>query len=205
MSKATILALGALTFAATSVMGDIIKPPDVGPWWHPVDGGGGTYVYASDFVAEGPELNVEALGTWLLSETGTTQSIRFEIWGNAGGPDPFNVLTSTGSINPAVTGSLEYYEFSVPSVTLVDGQYYWFALTVVGEGGGASYQVGGHTQNSVYNDNGTFWYSNDPAGINFDGQGLTPQMAFSVITNIPAPGTAALLGMAGIFGIRRRR
>jgi hypothetical protein len=191
---------------AGSAAADIIKPPDIGPWWNPLDGGSGTYVYTSDFVAEGPDLQVERLGTWLES-FGGTQSLRFEVWGDNGmSPDPTDVLSTTGSISPAVTNTLEYYEFNASGTTLVDGQRYWFVATVVGEGGGAAYRVGGHTQNSVYNDNGTFWYSNDVNGINFDGQALTPQMAFAVITGpVPAPAALALLGMAGAMSARRRR
>jgi hypothetical protein len=41
-----------------------------------------------------------------------------------------------------------------------------------------SYQAGGHTQNSVYNDDGTFWYSNDPAGVKLCPSKLTPEMTF---------------------------
>ena len=82
---------------------------------------------------------------------------------------------------------------------------YWFAATVVGESGPGFYQVGGHTQNSQYNDNGTFWYSNDPSGQSFDGQNLTPEMAFHVGTAVPAPASLALAGLGGLVATRRRR
>lgn len=205
MSKTIFVGAGVLAFAAAGVMGDIIKPPDVGPWWHPLDGDTGSYVYASDFIAQGPDLTVAALGMWLDLRWGTEQTIRFEIWGHgAPGPDPFNVLTSTGSVLPAVTPNLDYFEYSAGPVDLVAGDRYWFVATVVGESGGAGFGTGGHTQNSVYQDNGTFWFSNDPNGINFDGQNLTPQIAFAV-TLIPAPGTVAMLGLAGLAVTRRRR
>ena len=196
----------AMAIVGGSAAADIIKPPDLGPFWNPLDGGSGTFVYTSDFVATGADLQVQRLGMWLLS-FGGTQSFRLEVWGdNGSSPDPTSVLSTTGSVNPIVTGSLQYYEFAASTVNLVNGTRYWFVATVVGEGGGASYQVGGHTQNSVYNDNGTFWYSNDPSGINFDGQALVPQMAFGVILGpVPAPAALALLGMAGMLGSPRRR
>ena len=75
--------------------------------------------------------------------------------------------------------------------------------------------MGGHTQNSVYPDNGTFWYSNDPPGIVFDGQNQTPEMAFEVTleqfaaVNIPISGPwgiallIAMVALAGALLIRR--
>lgn len=203
-----MIALAALAGLATSAAANhIVKPPDLGPYWHPIDGGTGTYVYASDFVLGGSDTKVDTLGMWLLSQTGGTQSIRFEIWGDTGGagPDPSNVLAGTGSINPAVGGNLDYHEAPASfSANLVPGNRYWFAATVVGEGGGAAYQTGGHTQNSVYNDNGTFWFSNDPTGMNFDGKNQTPQIAFAVHM-VPAPGALALMGLGGLVAARRRR
>ena len=188
----TFIGVGVVAFAAASVTADIVKPPDVGPWWNPIDGISGTYVYASDFVMEGTDLNVDALGMWLELLGGTSQSIRFEIWGDNGGPDPFNVLSTTGSVTPNVVPSLDYFEYPASSATLVVGDRYWFAATVVGEGGGATFRTGGHTQNSVYNDNGTFWYSNDEGACNFDGQNLTPEMAFEILLT---PGETATEGM----------
>jgi hypothetical protein len=74
------------------------------------------------------------------------------------------------------------------ALPLIPGNLYWFAATVVGESGTGAYQVGGHTQNSQYPDNCTFWYSNDPAGVAFDGQNLVPEMAFSVgLDDVPVP------------------
>lgn len=128
-----MIALAALAGLATSAAANhIVKPPDLGPFWHPIDGGTGTYVYASDFVLGGSDTKVDTLGMWLLSQTGTTQSIRFEIWGDTGGngPDPSSVLAGTGSINPAVGGTLDYHEAPASfSANLVPGNRYWFAAT----------------------------------------------------------------------------
>lgn len=203
--------LVAIVFAAAAQgQTTIEKPPDQGPFWNPLSPNGGTYVYADCFFAPaGIDIHVQEIGTWLQELTegqgvpegsvtqegfaggGSPTSVRFEVWGTAGGggPDAGNVLATTGSLSPIPTG-LEF--FSAPALpgtqALTPGDRYWFAATVVGEAGPGGYQVGGHTQNSVYPDNCTFWYSNDPAGVAFDGQNLTPEMAFSVtLGDTPVP------------------
>lgn len=196
------LALGS----GSAALADITKPPDLGNYWNPLDPNFGTYVYADSFIANG-NVTISDLGTW-LDDLGTGGStMRFEVWGDTGGfgPDPSNVISTTGSVSPSTGTGLTYNQYPASAGNLVNGQKYWFAATVVGEAGNGFWQVGGHTQNSVYNDNGTFWYSNDPSGTFFDGQNLTPEMAFSVITRIPAPGSAVLLGLGGLMAARRRR
>ena len=164
------------------------KDPDQGAFWNPL-GPDGSYVYANTFVPCN-DGQVSELGTWLLSVNGAGAGpdIRFEVWGAldgdpANGPDASHVIASTGSLDIGGTDTLDFY--SAPTVysgTLSSGETYFFVATCVGEAGAPNdYQVGGHTQNSGgIIDNGTFWYSNDPLGIAFDGQGLTPEMAFKV-------------------------
>jgi hypothetical protein len=169
----------------------LTKPPDVGPFWFPLSNNGGTYVYSNSFVALEDGTPTE-LGTWLREDSPGLPSVRFEVWGDTGGagPDPFNVLATTGSIAPPVTGALEFHSAPVApgAASLSSGSTYWFAATVVGEPAApGAYEFGGHTQNSVYADNGTFWFSNDPAGINFDGQNFTPEIAFEVTTDTGLP------------------
>jgi len=92
-------------------------------------------------------------------------------------------------------------------VSLTNGVRYWVAASTVGQSGGSglAYQVGGHTQGV---DLGTFWYSNDPAGQNFDGRSQTPEMAIFVGSgvSVPEPATYTLL-LAGfaVAALRRRR
>lgn len=193
------LALGS----GSAALADITKPPDIGLWWHPV-GANGSYVYADSFIAD-EDCTISDLGTWLDDQGSGGSSVRFEVWGDNGGPDPFNVISSTGSVSPQVGAGLAYNQYSASAGNLVNGTKYWFAITGVGEAGPGGWYTGGHTQNSVYNDNGTFWFSNDPSGISFDGQNLTPEVAFSVICRVPAPGSAALLGLGGLVAARRRR
>ncbi len=206
-------AAAAVTMTAgTAVAGLIEKPPDVGPWWNPL-GPNGSYVYADSFVADetGP---VDIIGTWLesLAGPGLGSDLAFEVWGSIGGnpangPDAFNVIASTGLFDfGGGTATLDFYSAGTAfSGNLTAGTTYWFAATAIGGNpGDGPYRVGGHTQNSVYNDNGTFWYSNDPAGVNFDGQNLTPEMAFSV-NIVPAPAAIAMFGIVGLVGTRRRR
>lgn len=199
-----VLAAGSVAAANT----DITKKPDLGNYWWPLGNNGNTPVYADSFIApNGSDVLPVRLGTWLddLGTGGT--NLRFEIWGDNNGPNPFNVLATTGTVSPSTSG-LTYVEAPVlnGAQALTPGQRYWYVSTAVGEKGSGFFQTGGHTQNSVYQDNGTFWYSNDPNGINFDGQMLTPEMAFSVsLGAVPAPGAAAVLGLGGLIAARRRR
>lgn len=168
----------------------LTKQPDAGPGWFPLSPTG-TYVYANSFVSIGSGTPT-TLGMWLMLYSGTSASIRFEVWGDNGGlPDPSNVLATTGSIVPAVNSTLQY--FSAPVLpgasSLVNGVKYWYVGTCVGESGDGRFQTGGHTQNSTYNDNGVLDYSNDPNGINFDGLNRTPEIAFSVTIDDTPPAT----------------
>ena len=186
--------VAAIVLLAGSVHAQTVftKSPDLGPFWNPLNPVSGTWVYADCFIAPaGTDVWPHVLGTWLLLQNPTPPTIRFEIWGDTGGsgPNAANVLATTGSIAPNPTG-LELISAPVlaGAQSLTPGTMYWFAATVVGESGTGSYQVGGHTQNSQQQDNCTFWYSNDPTGVVFDGQNLTPEMAFTLtLDDVPVP------------------
>ena len=186
--------LVAITLLSSSVNAQttLTKSPDLGPFWQPLSPVGGTFVYANCFIAPaGTDVWPHNLGMWLNTQTPPPPSVRFEIWGDTGGsgPNAANVLATTGSLSPNPTG-LEFISAQVlPSaLQLTPGTLYWFAATVVGEPGSGQFQVGGHTQNSQQNDNCTFWYSNDPNGVVFDGQNLTPEMAFELtLDDVPVP------------------
>ena len=191
-----ILFVAAVSYAETTIE----KPPDLGPYWYPLSNGG-TYVYSDSFIAPFGDTNVTILGTWLMPLKGTpaigntgtgfhpagtnNSIIQLQVWGTDGngGPDWTQVLAST---DPFEADALILVLYNRPVTSgggpLVPGTKYWFvAKAVGGDPFATAYQVGGHTQNSVYPDNGTFWYSNDPVGHNFDGQALTPEMAFRVV------------------------
>ena len=206
------LALAGLVAMPAAAATLIDKPPDQGPYWHPLSNNpSDTRIYASDFLAPEDDTIVDALGTWLLAYAGgpTFAVIDFEIWGtdpNTGGPDFDNVIAWTDTMQTD-DPTLRLYNLDViggPAV-LNPGDRYWFVANCYDQGDPSygSYQVGAHTQNSVYQDNGTFWYANYPEQGYFDGQGLTPQMAFQV-SLIPAPAALALLGLAGLARRRRR-
>jgi hypothetical protein len=182
INRALVFVLSLLLTTAVQAASTVHKPADVGPYWSPLGNQNATDVYANSFIA--PESGAPtALGTYLMVDSANVPNLRFEIWGDNAGPDPTNVIASTGSLALPVDGNLNCFSARVTTLngSLVQDQVYWFAATGVGEAGApGSYQTGGHTQNSVYADNGTFWYSNDPAGITFDGQNLTPEMAFEV-------------------------
>ena len=212
---AAFLCCLVILFASTPIASAIVieKPPDFGPFWHPL-GNSGTFVYADGFFAPAGDTQVSSLGTWLLPEgasasdpRGNTRSgapraeagggsfsiIRFQIWGTNGvtsGPDYQQVLASTDPMSTDTPG-LNFYSLPVTSGggPLTPGIKYWFVATGVGLGGPGlgSYQVGGHTQNSIYPDNCTFWYSNDATGQLFDGQNNTPEMAFRVVLTGATP------------------
>ena len=202
MSKKAILgAFGALvTIAAaqSAMAGTLTKSPDLGDYWNPLSSGS-TYVYADSFVAPASGV-VSDLGVWLNG--GSSQYV-LEVLADTGGsgPNGASILANTG-VQQSSFNSLTYVDFATTfSASLVAGQTYWFAASTVGLGGSGSYNVGGHTQNSEgITDNGTFWFSNDPAGLSFDGPNLTPEMAFTV-TQGAVPEPAAWVMMLAGFGI----
>jgi hypothetical protein len=89
----------------------------------------------------------------------------------------------------------------------VTGSTYWFAINAIGGGGSGEYQVS--SANDDMNDGGSFWYSNDPSGIDFGGRDLQPEMAFSVTVNgqasVPDSGSTALLLLSGVLGLAALR
>ena len=209
---ATIVSVSCHSATAGLIQGAglIEKGPDVGPYWFPL-GSNGTYVYANSFVM--PEnAAVTDLGFWA---TGGSPNLRLQVYGSIGGdpangPDSTGVLATTDVIPGVSYASMTLIEAAVlgGGTPLAAGQTYWFGATTVGLGGTGYYQVFGHTQNSVYSDNGTFWYSNAPDGIYFDGRNNIPEMAFRVTYGEPIPAPRAILlgGIgAGLVGWLRRR
>lgn len=199
------LSVLAVVCAAAQAAPVLTKAPDLGANWHPLSSSG-TYVYANSFVLSS-STSVDSIGFWLQ---GGSSEVKFQIWGdNLNRPDAGNVLTSS------VVSSGNYLDLTlvtlpVTAVNLVAGQTYWVAATTVGLGGSGSYTFGGHTQNSGgIVDNGTFWYSNDPTGVNFDGRGYTPEIAFQLgnggISSVPAPGAVAVMALNALAVVRRRR
>jgi len=184
-STFALVALACMLAGAAFSTTIISKPPDLGAFWQPV-GNEPTYIYSDCFIAPaGPDLTVTQLGTWLQPIYETPHAIvRFEIWGSlGGGPDCTNVIAATATFSTEA-GGLNLYTLPVATGggPLVTGVKYFFVITGFGLGNAnyGMYQVGGHTQNSVYQDNCTFWYSNQPDGCTFDGMNLTPEMAFEV-------------------------
>ena len=206
-----LLVLISLVSGAAAVT-IVDKVPDLGPQWEPLDGTPyGGYVYANSFVFGGSSGTLmKSVGIYMFNAGGATGSpFRFEVYAdNANAPDPNTVLGLTNYMQVANT-SLDLVTRPLLSpINLVNGTRYWIAASTVGQASqGSHYMVGGHTQNSIYVDNGTFWFSNDPAGLVFDGQAQTPEISIYASTAIPEVSTFALFGLGtlGLMVWRRRK
>lgn len=205
MRQLAFTAMAAAAISTGAFAWTLDKTPDFGAWWNPL-GQQGTPIYANSFIFNGGagDNTLSKLGVHIRNQgTGAGQDLRFFLLAD-GANNPTSTILST-SLFDVQTNSPDLVLLTVDmgATNLTVGQRYWVAIE--GLGGGETYQVGGHTQNSVQNDNGTFWYSNAGDLSNWDGQGLTPEMAIYVET-VPEPASMIALG-AGIAALvaRRRR
>lgn len=216
MFRFAALALGGLLGLGASASAAVIvdKTPDLGPYWQPLDGTpNGTYVYTDSFVFTGATGTLlDTVGVYLLSLGGAGTPFRYEVYAdNANAPNPASVLGTSGYMQDANTTLHLDTATLLSPFALTNGSRYWIAASTVGQPSQGAYQFGGHTQNSIYADNGTFWFSNDPAGLAFDGQRLTPEIAIYAASvgiaavPVPEPATLALVSVAlGLMGARVR-
>lgn len=195
--------------SSASAVTTLTKSPDQGNYWSPLQVSG-TFVYANSFIMPNQaDVQLTSIGIWLR---GGSSQVKFELLADTGfnSPDGAVILTSS-AISSFSLSSLTLETLNVTPINLTPGTRYWVAGSTVGLSGSGAYNVGGHTQNSQsIIDNGTFWYSNDSAGLSFDGQNNTPEMAFQLTFDggqaIPAP-AASFLGLAGfgLLALRRVR
>jgi len=197
-----VLALVGLLAASTSAQTLIDKPPDLGLAHEPFSNSG-VFVYADSFIAPTGDTVVTELGTWLIPLFGPGATVvAFQVWGedpNTGGPNWKDVIASTDDFSTETAGlNLHTLPVKHGGGPLTPGLRYWFVATAVGRQGTGGYGLGGHTQNSVVQDNGTIWWSDDPSGQSFNFQNQLPEMAFQVrlAPTVPALSTMATLVMA---------
>lgn len=204
--KKLLFAIATATVASSSFAWTLDKTADLGPFWNPLGASPNTSIYADSFVFNGATgENLSQLGIHLLNTgAGHGQDLKYFLLAD-GGNAPTSTILSTSTANVQTdSNTLTLLTANMSGFAMTNGTRYWVAAQGQGNDVGF-YQVGGHTQNSVQNDNGTFWYSNNNDLNNWDGQGLTPEMAIYVHSDaVPEPMTMLVLG-AGVLGVARRR
>lgn len=206
-----VAALAAAPLASHA--GTVVKDVD-DPLGTAILGTGFSTIYANSFVAPNDGVVTE-MGVWLRNSL--PGAIRFQVYESldddvALGPDSTRVLPSS----PVDTGAhpdLAFVDFDgciTDLGSLVGGHTYWLAATVVGLDSNATYNNAMHIPNTDgIVDNGTFMWSDDPAGLFFKGPFSEPfEMAFSVtVSPVPEPAGLAMLAFGlplVALGARRR-
>jgi uncharacterized protein (TIGR03382 family) len=122
---------------------------------------------------------------------------------NDGVPDTSEALFSANAISETLLGNFNgqdiyRYEFSFSTVTQPAGDIWYWGVS--GNGFEAA-QTSHINSNLPLFNNQMHQYS----GNNYSNSAQVGDQAFQLIGEIPAPGAAALLGLAGVMAGRRRR
>lgn len=205
MNRFTISAVTALALGTVAQAWVLDKTPDLGDFWYPLGLEPDTTIYVNSFVFNGASTDVtlNKLGIHLRAPDGRGDELRYFLLKDAGNAPSATILSS--GIGTVATSSPDLFllKQDMEQIELTPGARYWVAAQAQ-DNSGLYYQVGGHTQNSVQSDDGTFWYSNYNDFGDYDGQGLTPEMAIYVET-VPEPATLAAMGLGFAFLARRKR
>lgn len=179
------------------------KIPNSGTWV-PL-GPSGTPIYTNSFIFTGATGDVATkLGGYVASGDSSPTFQFLLLADNANTPS--STILASSAYTSTTNTSLTLLTENVTSTPLVNGQRYWVALSSVGGTGTGWYSVGAHQQNSIYADNGTFWFSNAGDLNNYDGQAVTPEISIYVeAAPVPEPATMAALGFGALALLRRRR
>lgn len=207
MIKKTFILGLTLVAAASQAYVVVDKTADLGDFWNNI-GPSNTPIYTNSFVFNGATGDAATVaGTYLRvnGTSGVSSTFQFQLLADSGNAPSATVLASS-AFTSTTSSTLTLLTANLSANSLVNGTRYWLALNSVGGSGGDGYQVGGHTQNSIYNDNGTFWYSNAGSLSNWDGQNRVPEMAIYVeAAPVPEPASMAALGLGALALIRRKR
>lgn len=209
MKRITLAFVTLVGVTALSSAWSLDKTPNYqdGDFWRPL-ALPQTGIYADSFIFTGATGETLAeLGVYLRDPDGNGGgNIRFYLLQDGGNAPTSNILATSLVDVSTNSQTMTLLAANTTSFSMVNGVRYWVAAQAMTEAD--IYITGGHVQNSIYNDNGTFWFSNANDLNIWDGQALTPEMSIHVkTTGEPSvPGPAAVVPFAvGLVAAARRR
>ncbi len=209
MKRLSLLA-AVMGMAAVSSAWMLDKTPNYqdGDGWRPL-GLPYTGIYANSFIFTGATGEVlDELGVHLRDPDGNGGgNIRFYLLqDNANAPTSNILATSLVDVSTSSTQMI-LLKANTTGYGLVNGSRYWVAAQAMTVGD--TYITGGHVQNTIYNDYGTFWASNANDLNVWDYQGVLPEMSIYVKTTgegaVPSPAAFIPFAFGLVAGARRRR
>jgi MYXO-CTERM domain-containing protein len=204
MRLKTVLCSALIAASASAASADIIDNGQFGANISSVGGATGSDIYGQSFIAPNENLLLR-FGMWLSGGGANAPAVRIDLWADDGSnhPDESNVLVS-GTVHQGNLASLTRID-TLTNFVLTPGTRYWVVINGLidqnSAGNYASTWDGG--TNTVAS--GNMDWSND---LGNTWSGGIPNGDFGVYVEtapVPAPAGLALLSLAGLTAVRRRR